>query len=454
MKKKLLSLVITGVYMGAMPSVFAAENAGILKRLDQLEAQRKADQAEINALREQVQKLEQKNPATATGISSAEAAELREEIVSVDKKANSRVDSVKHSIETERDKLKVNGYMSVYATKSTDSAVTNNTGIDNHVGFKSDTVAGIQFDYKVNSKIDAVIQLQGAGSEEYQVETNWAFLRYNLSPSTKIRAGRMVAPLYLYADSIDVGYTYPWVRPPVEMYGSEPVHYQGIDLLQNFNIGQWNNTAQFLYGDIDSSDDEDGNITSDYIAGIVLTLNNDAWTIRSSYNYVDNVHVSAFDADELTPLGIGRGSIGYLAGAVRYDDGGLFALVEGKQIRSTGDLNKGLPTIDGFYTTLGYQIDAFFPYATWAKSYSKEDGNVALPTFLQTQESIGLGLRYNLTDKVVLKGEATKYDHFDGTAGILGFVSREALRADSAGVLNNLDEDGVTLMSFGFDAIY
>jgi hypothetical protein len=466
MKKKLLSLVITSVCMGAIPSAFAADDAAILKRLDQLEAKRKADQAEIDALRGKVQQLEQKNAPAAAGISSDEAAKLREEIATVDKKATSRVDSVKHAIETERDNLKVNGYMSVYGTKSTNSDVANNTGIDNHVGFKSDTIAAIQFDYKVNSNIDAVIQLQSVGSAEYQTETSLAFLRFNVSPSTKIRAGRMAAPLYLYAESIDIGYTYPWVRPPVEMYGNTgPVRFQGIDLLQNFNIADWNNSFQLFYGDSDSNNEQTGAQSNDYFAGAALTFNHDAWTVRSSYAYAKNTNVDAFAS--------APGNIGYLSGAVRYDDGGLFALVEGKQVRSTGELNKHLPTVDAFYGTLGYQLNEFFPYATWAKSYSTQDGNVSDPhtAFMtkQSQESLGLGLRYNLTDKVVLKGEATKYNHFDGTLGILGFADARGIAGDAAAAAGgdpvaafsalrsaaqSLDKDGVTLMSIGFDAIF
>jgi hypothetical protein len=439
MNKKLLPLLIAGVC--AMPSAFAASDAAILKRLDQLEAQRKADQAEIQALRDKVQQLETQKP-----INSDEAAKLHEEIVSVDKKAASRVDSVKHSIDAEREKLKINGYMSVYGTKSTDSAVTLGNGIDNHIGFKSDTIAAIQFDYQVNSNIDAVVQLQSAGNNEYQVEASWAFLRYNLSPSTKIRAGRMVAPVYLYADSIDVGYTYPWVRPPVEMYGTTPIRYQGVDVLQNFNFGRWSNTLQVFYGDNDGT--VGGvSVTSNYLAGVGLTLNNDAWTLRTSFTHADNVGLSSGGSSSAT------GAIDYLSGAVRYDDGSLFALVEGKKVKTKDDLNTSLPTVEGFYTTLGYQLREFMPYVTWAKAYSVDDGNVAAPFLKQSQESVGLGLRYNLTDKVVLKGEATKYNHFDGTPGITSFTDLNTYLTNPA-VSQRLDDDGVTLMSFGFDAIF
>lgn len=445
MKKKLLSLLIASACVGVMPSAFAADDAAIMKRLDKLEAQRKADQAEIDALRSKVQQLESQKPAAGTAVSSDEAAKLHEEIVNVDKKAESRVESVKHSIDTEREKLKVNGYMSVYGVKSTDSAVTLGKGIDNHISFSPDSKAAVQFDYQVNSNIDAVVQMQSAGDNDYQLTTPWAFLRYNVSPSTKIRVGRMVAPIYLYADSIDVGYTYPWARPPVEMYGTAPINYQGVDLLQNFNFGHWNNTLQFLYGD-NNGDVSGVSVKGNYLAGVGLTLNNDAWTIRTSYTHADNVVIGGGGQSA------GPGAIDYLSGAVRFDDGALFALVEGKHVRTNGKLNDSLPTVDGFYTTLGYQIDAFMPYATWAKAYSVDDGN--LPTFLkQSQQSLSLGLRYNLTDKVVIKGEATKYSNFDGTPGITSFTDLGTYLSNPA-ISQRLDQDGVTLMSFGFDAIF
>src|SRR5690606_21735079 len=446
MNKKILSLLIAGVCASAVNPAFAASDAAILKRLDQLEAQRKADQVEIDALRTKLQQLETQK---SSAVSSDEAAKLREEIVSVDKKAASRVDSVKRSIDAEREKLKINGYMSVYGTKTTDRAVTMGTGMDNHIGFKSDTVAAIQFDYQVSSNIDAVVQIQSNGSDNYDLTTPWAFLRYNLSPSTKIRAGKMRAPVYLYADSIDVGYTYPWVRPPIEMYGVTPISYQRVDVLYTFNVGRWNNTLQVLFGDADDSNNGI-DVRSDYMAGAGLTLNNDAWTVRASYTRADNTSLSGTGSPTFGP-----GAIDYYSAAVRYDNGSVFALVEGKHVKTNDELNTTLPTMDGFYATLGYQFTEFMPYVTWAKTYSVDEGNLVAPFGKpQSQESLGIGLRYNLTDKVVLKGEATKYDNFNGTSGVTNFVNQSASISDSAATLQRLDNDGVTVMSFGFDAIF
>jgi len=450
MKIKLLSLLVASAIAGAATPAFALDDAAILKRLEKLETQRKADQAEIDALRNKVQQLEgQKGNA----VSSDEASKLHEEIVKVDQKATSRIESAKKTIEGERDKLKINGYMSVYGVKSTNKVVTLGSGVDNHVGFNSDTIAGLQFDYKLDDQLSAVVQLQAEGRDEFNVDTSWAFLRYKLGPSTTVRAGRMVAPLYLYADSIDVGYTYPWVRPPIEMYSTAALPYTGVDLNQSFNFGNWNNSLQVIYGDITGTQGKGGakaDVSTDYLAGLALTFNNDAWTFRLAAFHFDN-----FGLD--TSIGQFSGNLDYYSGAVRYDNGALLVLVEGRKVAPTGDVEKfANPETDGFYTTVGYQIDKFMPYATWAKGYSVKEQQIYMEQHL---ESYGLGLRYNLTDKVVIKGEATKYQSFDGTGGVatmseLPVPNLGALAPGNSAALQKLNDDGATVMSLGVDAIF
>lgn len=441
MQRKLISLLIACTVAGIASPAYSLDDKAVLKRLDQLEAQRKADQAEISSLRSKVQQLETQKTGA---ISSDEATKLREEIVKVDKKAATRVDSVKKSLEGERDKLKINGYMSVYGVKSTDKNVTLSSGVDNHIGFNSDTIAGIQFDYKMDDNLNAVVQIQAEGRDDFDLDTPWAFLRYKLTPTTTVRAGRMVTPLYLYADSIDVGYTYPWVRPPIEMYSVSSPRYTGVDLVQSFDFAGWNNSVQVLFGDGDG-DISSTSVKSNYQAALFVTLNHDAWTLRAGQLHAENLTINnvAAYAD----------SVDYLSASLRYDNGSLLVLAEGRRINAGKKLEVLLPDSDGFYTTVGYQIDKFMPYVTWAKAYSiDEPVNMLAPK--QSQESVGLGLRYNLTDKVVLKGEATKYDHFDGTAGVSSFAELPTTPIERTDALQQLDKDGVTIMSLGVDAIF
>lgn len=446
MQRKLISLLIAGVVAGIASPAYSLDDKAVLKRLDQLEAQRRADQNEIQALRSKVQQLETQKSGAVT---STEAAQLREEIVKVDKKAATRAESVKKTLESERDKLKINGYMSVYGVKSTNKAVDLGSGVDNHIGFNSDTIAGIQFDYKLDDRLDAVVQLQAQGRDDYDVDTSWAFLRYKLTPDTNIRAGRMIAPLYLYADSLDVGFTYPWVRPPTEMYGTTSQHYTGVDVIHNFHFGDWNNSVQAIYGDFDTTI-SGTNANADYLAGLALTVNNDAWTLRAA-----GFHFEGFGLDAPAPLGFVSGNLDYYSGSIRYDNGSLLVLAEARQIAPHGDLEILLGNSDGFYSTVGYQFGDFMPYATWGKTYSTDESSALVE---QSQQSTGIGLRYNLTSKVVIKGEATKYDHFDGTAGTLGMVTLPgvgaALNPANAATLQELDDDGATVMSLGVDAVF
>ena len=440
MKMKLLSVLVASSIGAATPAL-AVDNPDIMKRLDQLEMQRKADQAEIQSLRNKVQQLETNKAAP---VSSSEATKLREEIEKANTKTAKRIDSVKKSIEHEQDKLKINGYMSVYGVKSTDKYVTLDSGVDNHIGFNSDTIAGIQFTYKMDDQFDAVVQFRSEGRNDYTVETPWAFLRYKVTPSTTLRFGRLVAPLYLYADSIDVGYTYPWVRPPVEMYNTSSSLLTGVDLIQAFNFGNWNNTIQVVFADNDGSVG-DLALKTNYFAGTVLTLNNDAWTFR----------VAGFNVDGLQ-IGTAEDSLQYYAGAIRFDDGSLLVIAEGRKIDSGEKLQTVLSDSDGFYVTTGYQLDRFMPYATWAKTYTTDE-SLAPGLLQQSQESVGLGLRYNLTDKVVIKSEVTQYDHFDGTAGTSGMATLPGGPTSAPinlPILQKLDEDGATVMSLGIDAIF
>lgn len=437
MKIKLLSILVASAIAGAATPAFALDDAAILKRLEKLENQRKADQTEIDALRSKVQQLESQK---GNAVSSDEASKLREEIVKVDQKATSRIESAKKTIEGERDKLKVNGYMSVYGVKANNKAVTLASGVDNHTGFNSDTIAGIQFDYKLDDQLNAVVQLQAEGKNNYELNTPWAFLRYKLTPTTTVRAGRMVLPLYLYADSIDVGYTYPWVRPPIEMYGTASQRFTGVDLTQNFSFAGTNNSVQVLFGDGDGTQ-----YKSDYLAGLFVTFNYDAWTLRAGELYIDNLAVPGLPLSD---------SIAYQSASLRYDNGGLLWLTEARHINTGKNLELYVPDSDGFYTTLGYQIDKFMPYGTFGKSYTV--GELPGTSSPVSQQSLGLGLRYNLTDKVVIKGEATKYDHFDGTAGVTATLPgvNGVLNPANLPTLNKLDKDGATVMSLGLDAIF
>lgn len=337
--------------------------------------------------------------------------------------------------------------MSAYSVKTTDSAVQLGSDVSgDDWNFRSDTIAGIQFSYQMNEKTDAVLQLVATGNHNYEVEASWAFLRYAITPNTKVRAGRMAAPLYLYTETIDVGFTYPWVRPPAEIYGVEANRYQGFDVNHDFSLLGWNAGLQWYVGDLDGG----GDMSLKYSSGLGLTVSRGPVTLRGMVTIVEDLKVEQLPDSTVD-------SLTYYTLAARYDDGTWLGIIEGRHYSVDDKLSDFLPSNEAFYATLGYQAGRWMPYVTLAKEYTVEDGTAFAKTH---QESVGLGLRYTLTDKVVLKGEATRYSAFNGTAGSMGLVTlpttdpRDAAYADTLNILNRLDDDGATVMSIGFDAVF
>lgn len=93
--------------------------------------------------------------------------------------------------------------------------------------WKTDSRIGVQANARVSESVEAVAQIISRYRYEnnFQPELNWGFIKYTPSDNLSLRAGRVGFDVFLAADSRDVGYSYLWVRPPVEYYGTLSVPY-------------------------------------------------------------------------------------------------------------------------------------------------------------------------------------------------------------------------------------
>ena len=112
---------------------------------------------------------------------------------------------------------------------------------DENPDFGPDTVLGVQANLRLSTLTSAALQVRSredsAGS--YEPRPTLAFLSHHLTPSVTLRFGRMRGPFFMLSDSIDVNYSHPWVRPPVEVYGLNPfVDVDGVDLLYRTRVGE------------------------------------------------------------------------------------------------------------------------------------------------------------------------------------------------------------------------
>jgi hypothetical protein len=263
----------------------------------------------------------------------------------------------------------------------------------------------------------------------------------------------------MYSESIDVGYTYPWVRPPVEIYSKDLTAYEGVDAIYSFDLLGFKTEVQPYAGSIDF-ERGDTSFEVDEALGLAVTLSRGAWTLRGNYSYFDETTISnGFNTvigGVVVPASVDfEDTLKYMSVAARYDNGSLFAMVEA----SDADIGTGLPLVGAraYNATVGYQFGPVMPYLSYAQAKSDSGHEKQLAEFpgFVTAERIGpieqtsytIGVRYNATSQVVLKAEAAMYDDFNNTLGVT------ALGADASN-RQKLDDDGVTVMSVGFDAMF
>ncbi len=108
-----------------------------------------------------------------------------------------------------------------------------------------DSLIGGQVTANFTPKLSAVLQVISEQNYDntYRPHVEWANIKYQFTPDFSVRVGRTVLPTFLYSDTRKVAYTYPWVRPPLEVYHLLPVTADdGVDVHYHIHVGDFTNT--------------------------------------------------------------------------------------------------------------------------------------------------------------------------------------------------------------------
>lgn len=122
--------------------------------------------------------------------------------------------------------------------------------------FRTDTIVGGQAQYQFTDRWSSTIQVVARGftfdeNDKFDPVLEWLFTSYQWSAETRFRVGRMRTPLYLFSDSLEIGYAYPWVRPPVEIYSyllAPLANFDGMDFSTNVDLGEADLDVQLFAG--------------------------------------------------------------------------------------------------------------------------------------------------------------------------------------------------------------
>jgi len=302
---------------------------------------------------------------------------------------------------------------------------------------------GLQVSAPINDKVMATGQLLAKGDDNYQVESEWAYLTYAANDDWDVRVGRLRSPFFPYSDFLDVGYAYPWITPPAEIYRFLFTTVEGIDTLYRGYVSGWDYTLQGYYGRL--TDDtrlagEDVELDLQDFAGVNITLTRDWLTLRASYNRAEaSIETpSSLETALLDPLRTaGFGGVADDLEVQEEDPSfwGVSALVDYEDWLFTTEYtellagDQSLISDDqAWYVLVGRRINEFTLHATYFVQEDDPDFSILDPiagtpfeagarALISKSETKGvtLGLRYDFAPATAFKIEVTdvEFDNAD-----------------------------------------
>ena len=280
-----------------------------------------------------------------------------------------------------------------------DSTLPKGAGSSSSWSTGNDSRMGAQVTANLTPQVSAVLQMisEYQADNSYHPAIEWANVKYAFSPDAYIRIGRIALPTFLNSDSRKVGYSYPWIHPPVDLYRVVSItNSDGIDAMYRFQIGEAGNAIKILNGK-NTIDRPTSVSESQDMWGVFDTLEYGSALLRvgyqkriaSSNNLLTGVQGAWVPNSDL--------SIG-----ASFDPGNWFVMSEWIQRKSTTKLT-------AMYVSAGLRVDKFTPYIT----YSNNGRGAFLPGFpLPTAASVLSANRSQSTTSMGVRWDFMKHADF------------------------------------------
>ena len=335
----------------------------------------------------------------------------------------------------------------------------------NGAGATSDWSAAV--DSKIGAQVDAHFGSQWSASvqaltrhqwdDSYTPELSLGFVKWATSAGVDLRLGRMPYAAFVVSDYRNIGYSQPWVRPPMEVYSLSLDHVDGLDATWRTGVGDVGIKLQALAGRTKQQLGV-GTVIGRRIMGMNLTADLGAATARLSMQRIGRLSVNSPTIDGLFSMvraGVPAGTLfagspafpadpadadtfeyknrpsNYLSLGLGYDPGDWFVTSE---LGHTSRVAFAAPANE-FYVTGGVRLGAWTPYVSVAQLKHTEklkSGSPLLQAVIDgsnftDQKSASLGLRWDFAKSADLKLQLDRTSNAPGSTGLLtnprpGFV--------------------------------
>lgn len=326
--------------------------------------------------------------------------------------------------ETTRPMFKFDGFGTLGVSHSSqslgdyiiDSTIPKGAGRSSNWAVGNDSRIGAQVTANFSPEVTAVLQVisEYQADNTYSPGVEWANVKYAFTPNAYIRVGRTALPTFLNSESRKVGYSYPWVHPPVDIYRQLAItNSDGVDAMYRFEVGEGDNTLRAVYG-TNTLNRPTSTSTSHNLWGVFDTFEYGASTLHVGYQERMSSSLSL-----LTGVAGAWVKNSDLSIGISYDPGDWFAKSQWIQRQSTTKAS-------AMYLSAGCRVDKLTPYLT----YSQNSQGSFMPSFaaptaaaIQTarraQSTVSMGLRWDFMKKVDLKLQYDRIKLSDNSNGYL-----------------------------------
>ncbi|MCK5829787.1 MAG: hypothetical protein KAH20_05750 [Methylococcales bacterium] len=326
----------------------------------------------------------------------------------------------------------------------------------------TDSRLGLQLDVDINDSFHFTTQfvVRDHAGDFFEQNLDWAFLKWNplVVEDYEIRVGRLGVDAFLLSDYRNVGYAYPWIRPPHEFYANIPLtHFDGADIKKSFYLENGELTLKLGGGytftklsEYFQDFDLEGPVL---VANIIYTTGE--WRFRAGYGHIwqsKNLESSLFsrirgvltnpatnflipNLNQFLPLtNINDTHLQFMSLGTAYDDGTWLVHAEASYLDEEGQqiINADVASA---YLSIGRRFSDVTLYSRYGIAHSFEKKTKALdinPLLVGTpnepaireinqqiidgfngqaikQQSLSIGLRWDFYQKMAFKAEWTHY---------------------------------------------
>lgn len=343
--------------------------------------------------------------------------------------------------------LKIQGFGTVGGAYNTDGGAEyirdrsqpNGTRGDGF-GWAVDTRLGIQATWRPSESVAGILQLVTKQRYDgtWRPQVSWAFLKHAFDPDTELRVGRLGYDVYPMSDSRDVGYSYLWVRPPVDYFGQ--VHYShidGLDLTSVHLLGDGVVRGKLFAGQLNESgatpQGGEYDMRGSTLWGGYVEYQDPHWQIRGGGGVMRLEHAyplyrSVQEALEKTGVAVALAladelcvrdkEMRFFAAGVAYDNGPLQSQFQLRYLDSETPAYAG--NIAGYWS-VGYRFGRWTPYIVYSRIESEHpDPDTGFPDTPEwapldaavdqvveatqaDQDTLSLGARFDFVRNAALK---------------------------------------------------